>query len=339
LWVRARALSRHAGARCRCEELAQGAGALAEALGQPGPPDEEPDEGEQGEGVGAAMGLALYKGRRDGDAELSPDAWVFGSEDARGFYMDLPDLVLAVPPGMLKDGVQPWVAQRLAQGPGSAAGHAAASSEEPPAAEPSQEEVRGEEEVGGEEEVQGEEEERPEEMVPAGRPVEELMARLPDLLSARAVDAFALDYCHLHSKSARRRLVQELLFTHWARAELLPFHARLVAVLSSVFSEVGPALIARLRGSFFRMLLDRRPGRLESRLRGAKYLGASGAGGRAGGRSPERQASWSSSGCTTPRWARPRRWPSVLWRKPWSTSPGTTSTPRARCWRRAAASS
>jgi len=56
------------------------------------------------------------------------------------------------------------------------------------------------------------EDEVDEPLVPTARPVEDLMTRLPELLSVRAVDAFALDFCHHFSKASRKRLIQGWCF-------------------------------------------------------------------------------------------------------------------------------
>jgi len=238
-----------------CDELVSGANVLAEALGLPAPPPDVDNGADKA--ADELAGISLYQSRRGAEQELSPDAWVFGSEEARSFYMDLPDVASA-----LSGKTEPVIAPAAA---------AAATADDNAAA--NEDDDDDDDDDGGDDDANAGAAAAAVVLVSAGRPVEELMKRLPDLLSVRAVDAFAMDVCRLFSKATRERLVQELLLVHWSRAELLPFHARLVAILSTVVPDVGPPLVKRLQRAYFRMLKDKKPGRLESRLRNAKYLG------------------------------------------------------------------
>ena len=57
------------------------------------------------------------------------------------------------------------------------------------------------------------------------------------------------------------------------KAQLLPYYARVAAIYSGCFKDVGPPLVKLLWNQFYAMLKKKDPHRLESKLHNARYIG------------------------------------------------------------------
>lgn len=245
-------------------------------VGRPAPPPLTlQDELDEDELAREEKGLELWSSSRkraENGGELSLDAWVFGDEVSRSFYQDIDDLQQLVPRVILDRPDQALQPDSLLLNPTTLS-----VGEEAGVVDDELEDV-----VGGEDVVVVGDDEEEEEGAVSGsnnkesvaRPVEELISRLPSLLSVRQVESFARDFAHVNSKSARKRLVQELVNVPWGRTELLPYYARLACVLSNAYVGIGKPLVDSVRSSYAKAAKDKRPGsRMSSRVRYAKYLG------------------------------------------------------------------
>ena len=105
--------------------------------------------------------------------------------------------------------------------------------------------------------------------------LKDLLGRLPQCLSRDTADQFALDFCLMTSgpsKGARKRLVQNLCSMDRRQLEVLPYMARIVAVLSTCFRDVGPLLCSNLEEEFFYLAAKKDQINLESRIRNIRFL-------------------------------------------------------------------
>ena len=80
--------------------------------------------------------------------------------------------------------------------------------------------------------------------------VDALLAQLPKCISRDLCDDLSVNFCYLNSKAARKRLVRILCETHRSNLQLLPFYARIAAILSQVFPDVGAAVVKAQEDEF-----------------------------------------------------------------------------------------
>lgn len=80
--------------------------------------------------------------------------------------------------------------------------------------------------------------------------VDALLAQLPKCISRDLCDDLSVNFCYLNSKAARKRLVRVLCETHRSNLQLLPFYARIAAILSQVFPDVGAAVVKAQEDEF-----------------------------------------------------------------------------------------
>lgn len=80
--------------------------------------------------------------------------------------------------------------------------------------------------------------------------VDALLAQLPKCISRDLCDELSVNFCYLNSKAARKRLVRVLCETHRSNLQLLPFYARVAAILSQVFPDVGAAVLKSQEDEF-----------------------------------------------------------------------------------------
>ncbi|MEW5297640.1 MAG: hypothetical protein WDW36_000836 [Sanguina aurantia] len=101
-----------------------------------------------------------------------------------------------------------------------------------------------------------------------------VLSRLRTCVSRDLCDEVAVNFCFVSSKAARRRLVKALCSVPRASLQLLPYYARVVAVLGQLFPDVPQAVIAFLDAEFNTLLVrkDMTAHTLEPRLRNARYL-------------------------------------------------------------------
>lgn len=104
--------------------------------------------------------------------------------------------------------------------------------------------------------------------------MELILSRLPTCVSKDLADELALNFCFINTKINRRRLVRGLCDVPRAALQLVPFYARIAAVVGSVFPDVPAGLVAWLEAEFNSLVIrkDPTPLTLEPRLRNARYM-------------------------------------------------------------------
>ncbi|KAK3289206.1 Regulator of nonsense transcripts upf2 [Cymbomonas tetramitiformis] len=106
-----------------------------------------------------------------------------------------------------------------------------------------------------------------------GVALEHLMARLPNCVNRDVADSFAVDFCYLNSKGARKRLVRTLFAAPRNALELLPYYSRISATLAQYLKDIGPLLVSWLDEEFGSLLHKKDPLNLESKIRNIRFLG------------------------------------------------------------------
>lgn len=102
-----------------------------------------------------------------------------------------------------------------------------------------------------------------------------LLTRLPNCYTRELADDIAIEFCYMNSKSSRKKLIKALCDIPKASLPLLPFYARIAAILNQVFSDIPNGIIAYLE-SEFAMLMAKRDATtytLEPRIRNMRYIG------------------------------------------------------------------
>lgn len=96
---------------------------------------------------------------------------------------------------------------------------------------------------------------------------------LEDLVNRDRCDKAAIDFCYRNSKLNRNRLIKTLFSVPRTHLELLPYYARLVATLQSVFKEdIGGELVTLLVNEFTHHIKKRNQFRLESKIKNIRFL-------------------------------------------------------------------
>ena len=248
------------------------------------PADDEEDEQQ-------LAGLEVVRLDADEEGEADSSSGSFDSEESRAFYTQLLDLTLVVPPMLLRDGA----GAAEADGKAAAAGKGREGEEEEKERElkdgkegeadsrRSRRRRRGREEA--EEELSIEELERrlhsineqkqqqDDDAGSASDPVHALVQQLRAVVSAEQVDALACRFAALNSRQARTRLLSQLLRLPRSAVHVLPFAARLCAILGQYHAELGELLVAALQDEFFRLLRRRDSDKkLEYKLKNAAFI-------------------------------------------------------------------
>ena len=81
-------------------------------------------------------------------------------------------------------------------------------------------------------------------------PLMVLLEALPNAVNRSDIDKAAIDFCHVNNKGNRKRLALSLFSVRKARTDLLPFYARLVAILHPGMPDIAEDLIGHLLGEF-----------------------------------------------------------------------------------------
>ncbi|KAJ3339350.1 hypothetical protein HDU93_008355 [Gonapodya sp. JEL0774] len=97
-----------------------------------------------------------------------------------------------------------------------------------------------------------------------------LMARLPDLGSRSQADQFAVDFCYLGTKNARKRLVKEVVELPWEKTAAVPYVARVVAEVGKYVVDVKSKVVEGVEKEFHRQLKKR--GFVEERVRTVRLI-------------------------------------------------------------------
>jgi regulator of nonsense transcripts 2 len=98
---------------------------------------------------------------------------------------------------------------------------------------------------------------------------------LPECNRREAVDEIAEKFCtnHCASKNSRKRLSKALFLVPRTRLDLLPYYARLAAIVDRVYADVSTPLVTELEQQFHGQAKFKKNQNLESRLKTARYIG------------------------------------------------------------------
>ena len=226
----------------------------------------------------ALASLSLY-----GGAKLSLDAGPFDDETARTFYEDYPNVLDVVPPPVL--GLSEGDVLRLQQERADAKALWKGATltdldakEAPPSSSSSKEDV-----LPPQTSPDDDGDERKSELLNSGEDAAAkpgdvvgrlLTEDLPAVFNRERADALALAFCEGHAtKGARKRLVRALFAVPRTALELVPQYARIAAVVSQAFKDVGTLLVAELLSEF--RWLQRKKGQhnLETKMRNIRFVG------------------------------------------------------------------
>ncbi|CCG83005.1 Putative uncharacterized protein [Taphrina deformans PYCC 5710] len=85
-----------------------------------------------------------------------------------------------------------------------------------------------------------------------GIKVQNLLVRLPELTNRELIDNAAVEFSFLNSKASRNRLIRTLLEVGTARVDLLPYYARLIAILGQYLTSISETVVLSLHRDFRR---------------------------------------------------------------------------------------
>ncbi|XP_046363443.1 regulator of nonsense transcripts 2-like isoform X2 [Haliotis rufescens] len=103
---------------------------------------------------------------------------------------------------------------------------------------------------------------------------EAYLQSLPNCVNRDLIDKAAIEFCmNFNTKSNRRKLVRGLFTVHRTRYDLLPFYARLVAILNPCMPDVATDLVQYLKGDFKWHIKKKDQINIESKLKTVRFLG------------------------------------------------------------------
>lgn len=281
------------------DKLQTSVNALADALDREVPPlpllrDED------------GMNGSLLLWESDGSSRAMRADSPFDDEDTRAFYEDLPDLLELVPAvvlGLTEADVAELKKKKEAAVPNAAEEEAEAENEADGDGDADDGEVEGDVdedglalEDSGRERAESESESK-QDSASAGATSgtsatatattgaastaaasyhhqhDAFFSSLEDLVNRDRCDKAAVDFCYRNSKLNRNRLIKTLFSVPRTHLELLPYYARLVATLQSVFKEdIGGELVTLLVNEFTHHIKKRNQFRLESKIKNIRFL-------------------------------------------------------------------
>eukprot|EP00798_Chlamydomonas_sp_ICE-L_P014700 gene14700-20740_t len=104
--------------------------------------------------------------------------------------------------------------------------------------------------------------------------IDTVLNNLPYCVSKDLCDEIAVNFCFMNSKNARRRLIRALCDVPRASLQLVPFYARIIAILAQVFPDVSQGVTSYLEEEFSTLMARKDPTSitLEPRIRNIRYL-------------------------------------------------------------------
>lgn len=104
--------------------------------------------------------------------------------------------------------------------------------------------------------------------------LEEFFASLPKCVNREMIDRAANDFClNMNTKANRRKLTRGLFGVHRTRYDLLPFYARLVAILHPCMPDVGLELNELLKKDFRYHVRKKDQMYIETKLKIVRFIG------------------------------------------------------------------
>ena len=98
--------------------------------------------------------------------------------------------------------------------------------------------------------------------------------QLPNCVNRELIDKAAKDFCmNLNTKNNRKRLVSALFQVQRTRLDLLPFYARLVAILNPCMPEIANDLSFLLKNDFRFHIKKKDQINIESKIKNVRFIG------------------------------------------------------------------
>ncbi|CAO3628795.1 unnamed protein product [Cunninghamella echinulata] len=99
-----------------------------------------------------------------------------------------------------------------------------------------------------------------------------LLGRLTTLGNRDMIDSAAVEFCYMNSKAARKKLIKAILNIPRQRVDLLPYYARLVAILNQYYPDIGEAVITALNHEFRGLQRKKTQDLVESRVKNIRFI-------------------------------------------------------------------
>ncbi len=100
------------------------------------------------------------------------------------------------------------------------------------------------------------------------------IAELANCSSRETIDKAAKEFClNLNTKANRKRLVTTLFQVQRTRLDLLPFYARLAAILTPIMPEIGTDLASLLFNEFRFLVRKKDQINIESKIKVSRFIG------------------------------------------------------------------
>eukprot|EP00601_Ochromonadales_sp_CCMP2298_P029516 CAMPEP_0173333230 /NCGR_PEP_ID=MMETSP1144-20121109/4763_1 /TAXON_ID=483371 /ORGANISM="non described non described, Strain CCMP2298" /LENGTH=1288 /DNA_ID=CAMNT_0014278143 /DNA_START=84 /DNA_END=3950 /DNA_ORIENTATION=+ len=219
-------------------------------------------EKEEEDGTG---GLSVWADGREAEDPIAKGG-LHGDPESRAFYEDLPDLLAAVPltvlgltPEQAQSMREKWEKEALERSEAVEEEADGEDEAEAPASESKTEAKEGEAEDGVDESKYA-------------KLLTLLTEKLPESVNKAKADEFCASFCYLATKNARKKLVQALVRIPRQRLELAPNYARIVASLSRLYPEIGPAVMDALKSEFFGILRAKTQVFFENKIKSVRFL-------------------------------------------------------------------
>jgi len=118
-------------------------------------------------------------------------------------------------------------------------------------------------------------EEKEETSTPAGASssFDAILYKLPTCVNRDLIDEAAKDFCYVNNKLHRKRLVKTLFSVPRTQLVLLPYYARMVAVLNKCVKDIGPQLVSMLEDEFQWLFKEKDQINIETKIKNIRFLG------------------------------------------------------------------
>ena len=226
------------------------------------------------------QGIALWtKGDGGEDGGGDNDFGSFDDEETRSFYCDISDLLATIPPallGMTSEEIERIKAANLIKygDEGLQFVDDSVADVEPPSEDQFLQAESAVEQVDTEQ-IKGDEDREKDKDNPHYRLMVLLEQELPECCRREQIDDISEKFCvnHGSSKTSRKRLVKTLFQVPRSRLDLLPYYARMMAILGRVYSDIASPVVIELEQQFHGQAKFKKNHNLEGRLKTARYIG------------------------------------------------------------------
>jgi len=119
------------------------------------------------------------------------------------------------------------------------------------------------------------EEDDPEDTAPAQPAMDTILGKLPNCVNRDLVDEIALEFCQVNNKQNRKRLVKALLQTSRTNhgLDVIPYYARLVAILNIPIPEVGTLMVDAVQAQFNPKVKPKDNFEIEAKIKNVRFIG------------------------------------------------------------------